>query len=183
WGLMWILWVAEEVAALGGTVTLIPAPATPVLPMLSLGVLWLILWNGPLRWAGAVAAISALLLWTQSPRPDLLISQTGGLVGIMTAEGRALSKPRGDGFAASVWLENDGDGADQKTAAARLFSPREKGWAEGQLAGIAIHHLSGKTGIRHLAQACSGGAVVVTNVEPEAPSPAACRLIGPSLLR
>ena len=37
----------------------------------------------------------------------------------MTAEGRALSKPRGDGFAALSWLENDGDGARQAEAAAR----------------------------------------------------------------
>jgi competence protein ComEC len=32
---------------------------------------------------------------------------------------RALSRARGDGFVAGVWLENDGDRADQATAAAR----------------------------------------------------------------
>jgi competence protein ComEC len=49
-------------------------------------------------------------------RPGLLVAGSGGLVGVMTPEGRALSKARGDGFAADSWLENDGDPVGQEAA-------------------------------------------------------------------
>ena len=38
----------------------------------------------------------------------------------MTDKGRALSKSKGSGFVAGVWLENDGDGVDQIEARAQM---------------------------------------------------------------
>jgi competence protein ComEC len=60
-------------------------------------------------------------------RPDVLISDTGRLVGVLTEEGRALSRARGDGFVAGVWLENDGDGATQEDAARDGWRPEGAG--------------------------------------------------------
>ena len=49
----------------------------------------------------------------------ILIAESGTLIGAMTSEGRALSKARGEGFAARSWLENDGDPADREIAHGR----------------------------------------------------------------
>ena len=50
----------------------------------------------------------------------MLITDSGRMVGIETDKGRALSRAKGNGFAAKTWLENDGDGAVQSAAASRI---------------------------------------------------------------
>lgn len=124
-GLDWILAVAEYVAGLDGARRMIPVPSPVVLPLLALGALQVILWQGRGRWIGGLPVLVALAAWQQSERPDILVSDSGGLIGVMTPEGRALSKPRGDGFVARIWLENDGDAAPQEIAAERW--PEEGG--------------------------------------------------------
>ncbi|MEM8788913.1 MAG: ComEC/Rec2 family competence protein [Pseudomonadota bacterium] len=118
-GIDHILNVAHRVAAVDGAVRPVASGPGWVLGVLSLGVLVCLLARGPLRLAGAPAVLAAGLAWAMAERPDILVSPDGALVGVSTPEGRALSKARGAGFAARVWLENDGDPADQKTAAAR----------------------------------------------------------------
>lgn len=122
WGISWILWVANWVSGMSGAVTLIQTPHPVVLPLFSIGVLLLLLWRGGGRWYGLGVSGLAVLIWAISARPDVLIADSGGLVGVMTTDGRALSRPKGDGFVADVWLENDGDDATQETAAMRGFS-------------------------------------------------------------
>jgi hypothetical protein len=89
------------------------------MPLLALGGLWLILWQGRARALGLLPMAAAMALWGAVERPDLLVAGSGGLVGVMTPEGRVLSKARGDGFAADSWLENDGDPVGQEAAHAR----------------------------------------------------------------
>ena len=117
-GCRWILFVAHQVAALEGSVTAIPAPPPAVLPILTLGLCWMVLWPGRLRWGGGVAVVAALVIWVQAARPMVLIG-AGGVVGVMGPEGRAISAARGAGFMVANWLENDGDLAGQEVAAAR----------------------------------------------------------------
>ena len=127
-GLDWILTVARMVAELPGARGHVPDPGPLVLPIMALGFLTMALWQGRLRWIGLPVMALAFALWQREERPHVLIADTGNLVGVMTPEGRALSKPKGAGFIARNWLENDGDGAYQAAAAAR--------WAEG---GGVIH--------------------------------------------
>ena len=83
-----------------------------------------------------------------------MIADDGGLVGRMGPEGRVLSKPKGGGFVASVWLENDGDFADQAQAAARNMPSLDldgvrvahvtgRGWQEAARSACATHDLVG----------------------------------------
>lgn len=116
-GISWILLVAQWVSAHEFSVGFVASPTFTVLPLLSLGSLWICLWNGWPRWLGALAVVAAAALWATTPRPDLLISDTGGLVGVMTKEGRALSRAKGSSFVAGVWLENDGSPITQEDAA------------------------------------------------------------------
>lgn len=182
-GCEWILYVAYRVAAIEGAVTAIPAPGPWALPLLTLGALWLILWPGRARLAGLAPVVLALALWPLAGRPDLLISGDGKLVGLMGAQGRALSSAAGGGFAAGNWLENDGDLAAQDAAAARpgFFGP--KGARAFRLAGLRGIALSGKGALAALPAACTGqDLVIIAEKLDPGMAPPGCRVIDQRLL-
>ncbi|SFS75110.1 competence protein ComEC [Sulfitobacter marinus] len=156
-GLRWILGVAAFVADLDGARGHVKGPGVWVLPLMALGFLWLLLWQGRLRFAGIAAVVWAFVLWHQAARPAVLIADSGNLVGIMTAQGRALSKAKGAGFVARNWLENDGDGVEQEEAAAR--------WGPSmRIGGQEIIHLSGKRAAAAFG-GCTAGQIVVSSVK------------------
>ena len=178
WGISWTLTVAETVAGWPGAQGIAQSPPGWVLPVLTLGCLWVILWQGRARWVGVVPVVMAMVAWPNAQRPEILIEDRGALVGVMTPEGRALSRARGAGFVAGVWLENDGDAATQEEAAAR--------WQGQPLQTSAgpISHLSGKRALAAW-QGCGAGEIVVTSVTPEAGDPRVgegCTLFDPDTL-
>ncbi|WP_375570695.1 ComEC/Rec2 family competence protein [Seohaeicola saemankumensis] len=118
-GLGWILGVAHFVTGLEGARGTIVTPPAVVLPMMALGALVVMLWQGWGRIMGVPVVLAALLIWTGAQRPAILIAGDGGLVGVMTAQGRALSRASGAGFVAQNWLDHDADNAPQADAAAR----------------------------------------------------------------
>lgn len=118
-GLGWILGVAHFVTGLEGARGTIVTPPAVVLPMMALGALVVMLWQGWGRIMGVPVVLAALLIWTGAQRPAILIAGDGGLVGVMTAQGRALSRASGAGFVAQNWLDHDADTAPQADAAAR----------------------------------------------------------------
>jgi competence protein ComEC len=118
-GLGWILGVAHFVTGLEGARGTIVTPPAVVLPMMALGALVVMLWQGWGRIMGVPVVLAALLIWTGTQRPAILIAGDGGLVGVMTAQGRALSRASGAGFVAQNWLDHDADTAPQADAAAR----------------------------------------------------------------
>lgn len=171
-GVDWILGVAHAVAALDGARGTVISPGPAVLPLIALGGLFTILWQGRARLAGILPAALGLLLWAQSERPAVLISERGGLVGVMTENGRALNRPRGAGFVARNWLENDGDGAEQATAHARWPGPADAGWP--------VRVLRGKTAALALSD-CAPQDWIVLTAEPRAGLP--CHVLTPKTLR
>ncbi|MGJ8625366.1 MAG: ComEC/Rec2 family competence protein [Sulfitobacter sp.] len=168
-GLRWILAVAHAVASLEGARGFVPGPEASVLPLLSLGFLFVVLWQGRLRWGGVVAMLAAFVLWHGAERPNVLIADNGTLVGVLTPMGRALSKEKGAGFVARNWLENDGDGAFQDQAAAR--------WVPG-----AVIHLSGKRALAGF-QGCAKGDIVVTSVVAPGLTGSPCDVFDPDRLK
>lgn len=177
----WILGVADRVAALDGALSFVPAPPPAALPLLVLGALFGVLWRHRSRGAGLLPMAAAAFLWAGAERPPVLVAASGGLVGVMGAEGRALSKPRGDGFSADIWLENDGDPVDQAKAAERVGLGGAVGAREfrvGQARGV---HLTGRGGRERLAEACRSAEIVVLSVEADAPE--GCRLYDSARLR
>lgn len=142
-GLAWILAVSDWVSAFEGARGFIVSPPHFVLPVFAMGSLWVILWNGRVRWLGVIPALVAISMWGQGHRPEVLIADTGGLVGVMTDQGRALSKEKGAGFIASVWLENDGDQADQLQAAKRWPNSADK-IRRYSLKNKELIHITGK---------------------------------------
>ncbi|MGR3759543.1 ComEC/Rec2 family competence protein [Roseobacteraceae bacterium NS-SX3] len=162
WGLEWILSVAHWVAEAEGAQGHVAAPGPWVLPVLGLGALVLLLWQGRGRLAGLAPVALALCLWMAAERPPVLIAGNGGLVGVVAAEGRALSRAKGQGFAARVWLENDGDGAAQPDAAARW--PGEPARLKRMEAGgQSVVHVIGKRAAENYSD-CPAGVIVVATV-------------------
>lgn len=151
----WILFVAHWVAGLQGAVTMIVTPPAVVLPLISVAGIWIMVWQGRRRWLGVPFLGLALILWTVAPRPDLLISGDGRLVGWMGATGRALSTPTGAGFSAENWLQDDGDLATQEAAAARpgFLGPKEA--RTFQMGDISAVVLIGKGAAPAFTQACA----------------------------
>jgi competence protein ComEC len=180
-GARWILFVAHWIGGLEGSVTAIPAPGPWVLPLFTLGSLWLILWRGRVQWAGIAPVLIALALWVAAERPLLLVSGDGKLLGLDGPEGRALSAARGGGFAAENWLQNDGDLTEQKEAAARTGFSGSKGELWFDLAGLRAVALSGKGAAAKLAKACAGADLVILAEDVET-RPDGCTLIDRRML-
>jgi competence protein ComEC len=180
-GARWILFVAHWIAGLDGAVTAIPAPGPWVLPLFTLGALWLILWRGRVQAVGVLPVLAALALWVTVDRPSLLVSGDGKLLGLDGPEGRALSAARGGGFAAENWLQNDGDLAEQGPAADRsgFQGPRGERWFD--LAGLRGVTLSGKGAEAKLAEACAGAQLVIL-ADKAAAVPDGCALIDTAVL-
>lgn len=174
WPIEWILWVAKKVAALDGAVGYVVAPPDIVLPMVALGGLAVVLLQGMGRGAGAVAVLAGLAFWTQANRPDVLISPSGSLIGVLTPEGRALTKDRGEGFAARSWLENDGDPADQEVAAARSGQGRDPVFVFDSL---ALAQVGGRGAEDRIGDACLTGDLVVYAAKPLERYPAGCNVL------
>lgn len=180
-GARWILFVAHWAAGLEGAVTAIPAPGPLVLPIFTLGALWLVLWRGRVRFLALLPVLAALALWISADRPGLLVSGDGKLVGLIGPEGRTLSSASGGGFAAENWLQNDGDLADQTQAAARDGFTGPKGERWFSLAGMQAVALGGKSAGEKLGPACATGALVILADKIDDP-PDGCKLIDQSLL-
>ena len=169
WPILWILWVAQGVECWPGSVSAVIAPGPAFLPLMALGALWLVIVRGRGRILGVPVMALSLILWSGAERPLALVSQSGALVGVMTPEGRALSKPRGDGFAAESWLENDGDQADQAAAHGRAA------FGDGsvrlmQIGGLSLYHATGKRASAEAVARCGEVAMVVVNVAVRAPA-------------
>lgn len=137
-GIDWILGVAEAVAAWPGALRPVPKPPPAVAPLLGLGLAVAVAWQGRGRWMGGVLVAAALVSWTTAQRPEVLISADGKLVGVIRDGARQLSRQRGNGFAARLWLENDGSLATQAEAGLPKGAPMRLtgheltvGWGEG----------------------------------------------------
>jgi competence protein ComEC len=183
-GCDWILWVAHWIAGLEGAVTAIPAPGPWVLPVLTAGAIFLVAWPGRLRWAGALPVLAALALWAGEGRPRLLLSADGSLAGLMGPDGRSLSAPRGQGFAARNWLENDGDLAVQEAAAARPGFAGPPGARSFRLGpdGPSGVVLKGRQAAAGAAAACAAGGLVVVAAWLEEAVAGDCLLIDRAFL-
>lgn len=179
-GARWILAVAAWVAGLEGAVFPVAQALPVVLPMMAASALWLVLWPGRARWAGAVGVVLSLLIWGQGARPIVLIAESGGLVGVMTPQGRAVSRARGEGFVAQKWLESDGDSATQTEAAARWDAVGAGGAelpdaqaatnvARFMLAGQIYAHVTGRASEAAVPVLCAEGRIVITDQRVRAP--------------
>ena len=165
----WILLIARTVAGWNGAAIPVIAPGSTVLPLISLGAIFLILWQGRERWLGILPMILGVVLWSQVTRPEVLVDGQGSLGGVLTSKGRALSKAKGGSFAARVWLENDGDSVDQISAASRWGERMPLGRRdlpeEAHRQPLAVVHIHGRDNTDRAERECRDGVIVVTSAD------------------
>lgn len=159
-GCAWMIFVSDWVAGLDGAVIAVPKPPAFVLPLMAMGAVLAVLSRSIARPAGLISVLGAAVLWWGVPRPALLIAPEGELVGLMTPAGRVLSRD-GAAFVGDSWLEADGDTALTPEAAARTGFVGPKGARRAEFEGRTVLHLTGKSAVDRLPEACKDGTLVV----------------------
>lgn len=109
WGVEGIIFVAEKVAGWGGAVALLPAMPVWGLIAVTLGGLWLCLWQTRWRLAGVPVLLLGLLSIAFARGPDVLVSGDGKLVAVRGADGLLqLSSDRAAPLTRDSWLRRAG---------------------------------------------------------------------------
>ncbi|QTN18628.1 ComEC/Rec2 family competence protein [Brevundimonas sp. AJA228-03] len=102
-----MLFVGHRVTALPGAVRTIASAPDHVLPISFLGVLFVCLWQGRLRWAG-LPFVCAVLIWPRDPTPTVWIGD-GGINAAYSVGGQAVVvRPGVRDFATEVWSRRRG---------------------------------------------------------------------------
>ncbi len=179
-GSRWILLVSERVAGIEGAAGAVASPPAYALPLLTAGGCLLLLWRGRGRCLGVPLVAAALWAWGAAERPTLLVAATGGVMGLLGPEGRAISRPVGEGFAVSAWLENDGDLASQEEAAARPGLATADRVTRATVGRATVVLVRGERALAAL-PGCGGAALLVTDAERAGPRP--CLVLDAAALR
>ncbi|MDP3856013.1 ComEC/Rec2 family competence protein [Phenylobacterium sp.] len=99
--------IAATAAALPGAQLTIASAPDWTLAAAFLGILWLCLWKGPLRWVGLPFAL-AVALYPRPPAPDLWISADGSTAAVRSGGDAILFRPDAKLFAAELWARRRG---------------------------------------------------------------------------
>lgn len=107
----WSIGLMNRIAAMaaGAPAAQIVVPSAPdwVLPVSFLGLLFVCLWKGPLRWAGLPLALA--ILWApRPPAPDVWISADGAAVAVREQRNAVLLRPDVKRFGAELWSRRRG---------------------------------------------------------------------------
>ena len=109
-GVGFMMNVAGWVASLKGSVILLPAFGPDALLLMTAGLIWLVLWQTPLRWAGLVIAADGIAAAIHVVPPDLLVSGQGRIVADRNAAGTLeILNARASRFGAAQWLASVAD--------------------------------------------------------------------------
>jgi competence protein ComEC len=112
-GIETMVWLGAWVSSLPGAVSLSSAMPLTALVLMSLGGLWIAVWQMRWRWWGAAPIVLGIALAVTAPRPDMLVAADAETVAIRGDDGllHFVRRPK-DRFAAREWLRRDGDGRD-----------------------------------------------------------------------
>ncbi len=114
-----MLAIGHWTAGLPGAVRTIASAPAAALPVAFLGILFICLWRGRLRWLGLPLA-AAVLIWPRPAAPDLWIGDGGTNAAWRPAEAAVVVRPGVRQFAADLWSRRRG----------LALTPRpEEGWA------------------------------------------------------
>lgn len=96
-------WVAQ---APNSQLTVASAPNW-TLPAAFLGILWLCLWRGYLRWLGLPLALT-VALWPRPEAPQIWVSSDGAAIAVRSADQAILFRPDVKLFGAELWARRRG---------------------------------------------------------------------------
>ncbi|WP_293377403.1 ComEC/Rec2 family competence protein [Phenylobacterium sp. SCN 70-31] len=107
WSIALMNRVAETAASAPFAQAVIPSAPGWVLPVSFLGLLFVCLWAGPLRWAGLLAA-TAILWAPRPPPPDVWVAADGAAVAVREGRAAVLMRPDVKLFGAELWARRRG---------------------------------------------------------------------------
>jgi competence protein ComEC len=111
-----MLFIGHGVAGLPGAVRTIASAPDYVLPISFLGVLFVCLWQGRLRWVG-LPFVCAVLVWPREPTPTVWIGD-GGTNAAYSQDGQAVVvRPGVQDFATDLWSRRRGLTAAERSEA------------------------------------------------------------------
>lgn len=106
-GIAIMLWIGKSAADMPGAVHSVASAPMAALPVAFLGVLFLCLWRGRLRWLGLPFAC-AVMIWPRPPAPDLWIGDAATNAAYVE-DGRAVAvRPRVRLYAVDQWSRRRG---------------------------------------------------------------------------
>lgn len=164
YGIAFINFAAEKVADLPAAVIRTPAMPFWGLMCCVFGGLWMCLWKTKIRYKGGILFVLGLLSPVFYKSPDLLISPGASIIAFKTADGQLiLPTGKADALARRVWLEKNGQAAENAEGCFECFKGR--GYNDPTLAfgcekGLCLLRKGGKTiawtkGKRAFKRACS----------------------------
>jgi competence protein ComEC len=114
WGIDGIIAIAGDVARLKGAVSVVPAMPVAGLAIITIGGLWLCLWQRRWRLAGVPVIVVGLASILFARSPDLLVSEDARFFAVVAPDGRLLlSTPKAGKFVTDTWLRrSDSDAAE-----------------------------------------------------------------------
>ena len=111
WGIDVMLAMGAFVSGLPGAVSLTRAFPVEALALMSLGGLWLAIWRRRWRWLGVAPFLAGTLWALMATAPEILVAEDATTIAVRGSDGLLyFPRPPRDGFAASRWLQRDGDG-------------------------------------------------------------------------
>jgi competence protein ComEC len=107
WGIDRMLALAHMTASAPGAMTTIASAPALALPAAFIGILWLCLWRGPLRWLGLPLAL-AVTLWPRLPTRTIWAASNGSNAAVYAGGRPVLLRPGTGLFAAQLWMRRYG---------------------------------------------------------------------------
>jgi competence protein ComEC len=107
WGIDRMLALARMTAEAPGAMHTVSSAPAMALPIAFVGILWLCLWKGPLRWIGLPMAL-AVNLWPRPPAPDIWIAPDGANAAVLASGRPIVLRPASQAFASSLWSRRYG---------------------------------------------------------------------------
>jgi competence protein ComEC len=109
-GVAFMMQAAQWVAGLQGSIILVPAFGSGALLLLSAGLIWLILWQTPIRWAGLAIIATGVMAAASTRPPDFLVSGQGRILAYRTSGGvLSVLNAKANRFGTAQWLASDAD--------------------------------------------------------------------------
>ena len=117
WGIALLNALASTVAGWPRAVMIVSSAPDIALPISFLGLLWMCLWKGRLRWLGAPAAV-AVMLWPRPEPPVAWIASDGGAAAVVEGKAAVFLRPGAKQFASDLWERRRGLAAPADAEAA-----------------------------------------------------------------
>lgn len=171
-GILWMIAVAQWVAALPGALINIHAFGTGAMALASLGLVMMGLLHTRLRWLGAPVVGIAVIWAGMTPRPDVLIASDGASLALRGKDGDLIAlRASRDAFALREWLAADGDPRNPRDAALNAGTACDKSACMAPMRDGAQVALVMKP--EALAEECARADLIVSAVAP----PRDCRAV------